>query len=218
MTTSDVISPETAVTLDGLFSERVRRSGQAVAYRDFDDTRTSGRITPGRRWSAWSRVGRQRSSGRSTAGGSRGDHAAQFANWVMFDQAALGLGLVVVPLYTQDRPDNVAYIIQNCAAKVLLFDQPEQWAAFSRCDGSAGQRDTRAVHEPLRGAAADARLQSVTTWLPPDDGKPVRHLVKDAGSLASIIYTSGTTGKPKGVMLRTATCCRTRHATLQCSA
>jgi len=39
MTTSDVISPETAVTLDGLFSERVRRSGQAVAYRDFDDTR-----------------------------------------------------------------------------------------------------------------------------------------------------------------------------------
>ena len=35
----------------------------------------------------------------------------------------MGLGLVVVPLYTQDRPDNVAYIIQNCGAKLLLFEQ-----------------------------------------------------------------------------------------------
>ena len=37
--------------------------------------------------------------------------------WVTFDQAALGLGLVVVPLYTQDRADNVAYISATPAAR-----------------------------------------------------------------------------------------------------
>ena len=33
---SDIIRVETAVTLDGLFRERVRRSPQKVAYRDYD--------------------------------------------------------------------------------------------------------------------------------------------------------------------------------------
>lgn len=29
-------------------------------------------------------------------------------HWVVFDQAAPGLDLVVVPLYTVDRPENIA--------------------------------------------------------------------------------------------------------------
>ena len=33
----DVIAPEVALTLDGLFSERVRRSRDAVAYTEYDD-------------------------------------------------------------------------------------------------------------------------------------------------------------------------------------
>jgi long-chain acyl-CoA synthetase len=31
--------------------------------------------------------------------------------WVTFEQAALRLRLVVVPLYTADRPENAAYIL-----------------------------------------------------------------------------------------------------------
>ena len=57
--------------------------------------------------------------------------------WVTYDQAALGLGLVVVPLYTQDRPDNVAYIIADAGCKVLLIDGPEQWSAALGREGSA---------------------------------------------------------------------------------
>ncbi|MBA1332897.1 hypothetical protein QQ73_18140, partial [Candidatus Endoriftia persephone str. Guaymas] len=40
--------------------------------------------------------------------------------WVMFDQAALSLGLVTVPLYTDDRADAVAYILQDAVVKLLL--------------------------------------------------------------------------------------------------
>ena len=52
--------------------------------------------------------------GRTLAAGGR--VAIQLRNcpeWVMFDQAALSLGLVTVPLYTDDRPDNIAYILSD---------------------------------------------------------------------------------------------------------
>ena len=216
MTTSDVISPETAVTLDGLFSERVRRSSQAVAYRDFDDTRN---VWADYTWAQMERMVARWQAAFQREGLQPGDRVAIMLRnspaWVTFDQAALGLGLVVVPLYTQDRPDNVAYIIQNCAAKVLLFDQPEQWAAFSDVTEQLSSVVRVLCMKPLRGTPADARLQSVTTWLPPDDGKAVQHLVKDADALASIIYTSGTTGKPKGVMLSHRNMLSNAHATLQ---
>lgn len=34
-------------------------------------------------------------------------------DWAAFDLAALSLGLVVVPLYVDDRPDNAAYILND---------------------------------------------------------------------------------------------------------
>ena len=37
----------------------------------------------------------------------------------MFDQAALSLGLVTVPLYTDDRPDNVAYIVDDASIRLI---------------------------------------------------------------------------------------------------
>ena len=37
MQKGDVIAPEIAKTLDGLFQERVRRSPNALAYRNFDE-------------------------------------------------------------------------------------------------------------------------------------------------------------------------------------
>ena len=33
--------------------------------------------------------------------------------WVLFDQAALSLGLVTVPLYFDDRPDNMAWCLND---------------------------------------------------------------------------------------------------------
>ncbi len=47
--------------------------------------------------------------------------------WVMFDQAALSLGLVTVPLYTDDRADAVAYILQDAVVKLLLVQDAGRW-------------------------------------------------------------------------------------------
>src|SRR5687768_13798196 len=42
--------------------------------------------------------------------------------WVLFDQAAIGLGLVTVPLYFDDRPENMAWCLNDAGARVLLLE------------------------------------------------------------------------------------------------
>ncbi len=57
--------------------------------------------------------------------------------WVIFDQAALGLGLVTVPLYVDDRPDNAAYILDHSGAKLLLVDGKLQYRKLAEIAGSS---------------------------------------------------------------------------------
>ena len=197
----DWVPPEAAVTLDGLFGERVRRSPGAVAYTEFEEEQGKWRDH------TWAQMEAQVARWQAALAHEPmvpGDRVAIMLRnsplWVALDQAAMGLGLVVVPLYTQDRPDNVAYIIQNCGAKLLLFERPEQWAAFADVkDQLVGLVRVLCV-KPLQGVPADPRLASITTWLP-DSGGTVKRISRDPHKLASIIYTSGTTGRPKGVML-----------------
>src|SRR5689334_8888328 len=109
-----LISVEQAVTIDGLFRERVRRTPDAVAYRDYNQRHQNWRDY------TWAHIDHQ--IGRWQAALERdglkpGDKVAVMTRnspeWVIFDQAALGLGLIVVPVYTQDRADNVAFILND---------------------------------------------------------------------------------------------------------
>ncbi len=86
--------------------------------------------------------------------------------WVMFEQAAMSLGLVVVPLYTVDRPDNVAYIINNAQAKVLLFETDEQWQELRTVRDQLGCVQ-RMVSLDRIAARDEPRLQCADDWLPP---------------------------------------------------
>ena len=129
---TSVIPPEVAVTLDGLFSERVLRSPDAVAYTEFDEESEAWRDYT---WAQMGALVARWQAALKREGLAPGDRVAIMLRnspvWVALDQAAMGLGLVVVPLYTQDRPDNVAYIIQDCGARLLLFEKQEQWPAFA---------------------------------------------------------------------------------------
>ncbi len=196
-----VISPGEAVTLDGLFRERVRRTPDAVACRDFNPQHANWRDY------TWAQLDHQVARWQAALerdGLKAGDRVAVMLRnspeWVIFDQAALGLGLIVVPLYTQDRPDNVAYILNDAGCKVLLFGTHEQWQPFSGVRDKLGGLLRILTVENLPGAADDPRLKSIAQWLP-EAGGETRHVPRDAAALATIVYTSGTTGRPKGVML-----------------
>jgi long-chain acyl-CoA synthetase len=217
----DLINVESAGTLDGLFIERLRRSPDATAYRYFDRT--------GHAWCdcSWrevaARVARWRSA-IAAEGFEAGDRAAiQLRNgidWVCFDQAVLGEGLVSVPLYTEDRPDNIAYILGDAAVRLLLVQNLLQW---NKLRPALGGNDTLtrvlimeepdAAERKASALAADGRLAFVSDWLPAA-APPRQQRAGDPQSLASIVYTSGTSGRPKGVMLSHFNMLSVAHAAL----
>lgn len=198
----DLISPEQAVTLPGLFVERVRRTPSARAYRRFDlDDRCCTDVS----WQeAQARAGRWQEALRRE-GLQPGERVAIMVrnglDWIGFDLAALGLGLVTVPLYVNDRPDNFAFIIEQTQARLLLIEGVEHWQGVievhHRLDGL---HRIVSLTPACEGDECDRRLVDLDHWLPKD---PVGYVALDqpAEALASIVYTSGTTGNPKGVML-----------------
>ncbi len=197
---SQVITPEEGVTLHGLFLERAKRTPENIAYRYFDEGKDV--------WLnlTWAQALEQMACWQDALqkeGLTPGDRVALMLRncpqWIMYEQAAMSLGLVVVPLYTVDRPDNVAYIINDADVKVLLFETAEQWHDLSAVRDQLSCLKRMISLDKIE-AADEPRLKCADEWLPAEATLGWER-VRDRDSLATIIYTSGTTGKPKGVKL-----------------
>lgn len=198
MARKDYIPAEEAKTLVGLFRERARRSPDKVSHVAFESGRWRART-----WSEMVREAGRWQEGFAREGLQPGERVALMLRnspeWVLFDQAALAAGLVVVPLYTVDRPDNVAYVLAHSGAKLVLFDTQEQWEQFRVLKLDLPGVERILILNPSGTAFGDERARSLREWLP--ESGQVRRVSDDGKRLASIIYTSGTTGRPKGVML-----------------
>lgn len=197
------IRPEPCRTLHGLFRERVRRTPDRLAYRQYDP---AGQCWTDATWAQMAReVGRWQAAllKEGLEPGERvGIMLRNSREWVVADQAALGLGLVVVPLYTNDRPGNVAHIAGETEMRILFVDGRNQWRQLQ--EHGEGLECLRRIVSVGRIEAEDEphdpRLASLHDWLFGVEAEPVWHDT-DPAALATIVYTSGTTGRPKGVML-----------------
>ena len=201
MQKTDIITPEQTNTLSEAFRVRARRTPDAVAYVQYDEK--------SERWQnySWAETEREILRWRealSKDGLNPGDRVAimlrNCREWVIFDQAALGLGLVTVPIYTNDRPQNIGYILEDAGVRIFLLEDDEQWQRLREIhDQLAGL--TRVISlEPVETAEPASIVTYAAEWLPDNPTKSEDPVI-DPDGLASIVYTSGTTGKPKGVML-----------------
>lgn len=138
----------------------------------------------------------------------RGDRVALFSpnrpEWHIADLAVLGLGAADVPVYFNEAPDRIVYMLNHSGVEVAFVAGELQTRRLLECRdrlpalkhiicaaAPSGLSEDLLRYETLIGSGNDAavaeyrlRAASVT----PDD-------------LATVIYTSGTTGEPKGVML-----------------
>ena len=137
-----------------------------------------------------------------------GDRVALFSanrpEWHIADFAILGLGAVNVPIYFNESPERMSYILNHSGAKVALVFGSEQAqrllghrnALCSVTHLIVGSAPAGVGSEVLRYEAliAEAGESQVAAYRR-------RAAQVTSGQLATIIYTSGTTGEPKGVML-----------------
>jgi len=215
-TGTDLIAPDIAVTLDGLFHERARRMPDKIAYRYFDDHLCEWRELT---WHEMEHEIARWQAAMLHEGLQPGDRVAimlkNAPHWVQFDQAALGMGLVTVPLYVSDRPENVAHVLRDSGARMLLIDNATHWHPLHEaCNGIDTLTRIVTLRTPPEGDT-DERLRGVDEWLP-EDPNGFHHLVSDPDALATIVYTSGTTGKSKGVMLSHRNLLSNSAGALQC--
>jgi len=137
-----------------------------------------------------------------------GDRVGLFApncpEWHTADFAISGSGGVTVPVYFNESPDRMSYILNHCGAQVVFIAGHKQLQKFL-----AVRDSLKEVHQVIVAGARDDLpadfLRYETLIAATGPAEIVAYRLRAAkvlpSQLASLIYTSGTTGEPKGVML-----------------
>ena len=135
--------------------------------------------------------------------------------WIIADQAILGIGAADVPRGSDTMPDEMVYILKHAEIEITLAENAEQLSKIlSRKKELPLLKtvivmdqafDPTAVREPLQGLSVLSFAEVMERGgqaLGKDAQVYAREVEKGRSEeLATLIYTSGTTGEPKGVML-----------------
>ncbi|MGH8866891.1 MAG: long-chain-fatty-acid--CoA ligase [Actinomycetes bacterium] len=106
---------------------------------------------------------------------------------------ALAIGAVVVPVHALLTPDEIAYVLDNCGASLLVASGP-------LVDSGAKGASIAGVPVLTSLAPEDAGLDRVEDAVTEVD-PPASYVQREPQDDAVILYTSGTTGRPKGAVL-----------------
>ena len=132
-----------------------------------------------------------------------GDRVAIFCDnspeWVIVDLAALGLGAIVVPLYTTASAEETRHVLTDSGARLLAVDSSQRLNKIRELGSLPALETIVLTHQaavPHEGAGP-----RIVVLDQAGGSEPLPAVAGERDQLATFIYTSGTTGPPKGVML-----------------
>jgi long-chain acyl-CoA synthetase len=137
-----------------------------------------------------------------------GDRVALFAanrpEWHTADLAIIGCGGVTVPIYFNESPDRMTYILRHAEAKVAFVAGADQLKKLLAHRAQFPGLEQIIVADAGSDLPAEC-LRYETLIVSAGGGEIAAYRMRASqvlpGQLCTIIYTSGTTGEPKGVML-----------------
>lgn len=121
--------------------------------------------------------------------------------WCFFDQAALQIGAVTVPIYPSISSEDCVYNLENSGSKICIVSDEKLFDKINTIKSQLPELKDIFTFDDVKNAKNWKEL--LESGKDTDNQQEVE-TIKDSISeddLVSIIYTSGTTGKPKGVML-----------------
>ena len=125
--------------------------------------------------------------------------------WWYADLATLCLGGVTAPIYPTNPPKDIAYILNDCGAKLLFLSNKEQLDKIRkvRDEGKIPGLERVVIFDEMDPPEDWASSMAEVCKRNANAKDAIKERLEDIDEddLATLIYTSGTTGEPKGVML-----------------
>ncbi|MDX8150687.1 long-chain fatty acid--CoA ligase [Patulibacter brassicae] len=123
--------------------------------------------------------------------------------WTTVSLAVTAAGLVVVPIYPSNSPEECAWVLGDAASRVVVVENAQQAAKVRQIRDGLAQLEHVVVIDGEVGDDADLTLADVisrgASTSPDELRRRVEAVTPDDDY--TIIYTSGTTGPPKGCVL-----------------
>lgn len=136
------------------------------------------------------------------------DRVAIFSNtryeWALADMAIMGIGAATVPIYQNNTPEDVEYILNNSESRVI-FCESATLKTFEKIKDRCPSIEKIYVFDNIFQGEAESlssllHLGTEALLSQPNTFKDLcQSLTPD--DMATLLYTSGTTGTPKGVVL-----------------